>query len=46
MRMILTAAVSAFLLCGCMVDWPSKTSGPRFNWSTDQAAKDLAPSRP
>ena len=31
MRHILTIALSIFVLSGCMAEWPSNRTGPRFN---------------
>jgi hypothetical protein len=30
MKLILTIALSAFMLSGCMAEWPSHRTGPRF----------------
>lgn len=35
MRVILAAALAAVMLSGCAINWPTKTSGPRFSWSSD-----------
>jgi hypothetical protein len=39
MRVIVTAALSALMLSGCAINWPTKTSGPRFSWSSDTSAE-------
>jgi hypothetical protein len=31
MRQILTIALSALLLCGCIAEWKSNRTGPRWN---------------
>lgn len=46
MRVIVTAVLCALMLSGCAINWPTKTSEPRFSWSSDNnsqfdpAAKD------
>jgi Prokaryotic membrane lipoprotein lipid attachment site len=44
MRRIVTIAVSVLLLSGCIAQWPSNRTGPRFTGGPDISPISAAPS--
>jgi hypothetical protein len=44
MKLIVTAMLSAFLLSGCVAQWPSHRTGPRFSSGPNLSPMSSAPS--
>jgi hypothetical protein len=43
MRLIVTIALSALLLAGCIAQWPSNRTGPRFTGGPNLSPTNPAP---